>query len=214
MGLDWIVLDKPKQGCQIQFNTLTELLAQTNQQLNELDENSPDFDQTLEQYEQIKSQLASVSISKYDTTKCPKVGTSKKAKEYFISKMLPEIKKSHPTKSDEEIINDFSDYRIVELSPYKKPKTGFYGIMCSSLDFRGKGIGFANLLDENLRNEAYEDHEPNEAIEYSKKLRNCLAKYNKTKLTEEEKEEYDFIMAGAKWLEFWGKNSHGFHAWY
>ena len=213
MGLDWLVENKPKPGYELEYNNLSELLAQANAQLEELYEH-PDYALAYEHYKGIKAQLDLITISKYDTAKCPKVATSKKAKEYFIENILPGIKKSHPNKSDDEILEDFSEYRVVCLSPYKKPNTGFSGIMCSDLDFRGKGIGFAKLLDENLRNEAYEDHTPTEALDYAKRMRDCLAKYKKYKFTEEEREEYNFIMTGIKWLEFWGKKSHGFHAWY
>ena len=214
MGLDWIVESKPKPGCEMQYNTLSNLIAQADAQLDQLDSNSEEFAEALTKYHGMKEQLASVTITKYDTAKCPRVGKSKKAKQYFIDNHLPNLKNSHPKKTDEEIIGDFSDFHIVELSPYKTANTGFSGIMCSNLDFRGKGIGCSDLLSTELKEEAYEDHTPEESIDYASRLKTHLTQYKKSKLDDDQKEDWDFIMAGIKWLEFWGNRGHGYHAWF
>lgn len=214
MGLDWMVENKPKEGCELQYNTLSQLLEQVDLQLEQIDENSNEYTELLSQHKNIKEQLDSVSITKFSSAKCPRVGTSKKAKEYFIANILPDIKNFHANKTEGEILSDFSDFYVVELSPYKKPQTKFSGLMTSGLDFRGKGIGCCELLDDNLRDEAYQDHNPIEAADYATRMRSCLIKYKKSALDENKKSDYEFVMAGIKWLEFWSEKGHGFHAWY
>ncbi len=214
MGLDWIVEDKPKENCQLQFNTLTELIEQAQEQLEQIDSNSAEFEEAINKYNGLKEQLGSVSVSKYETAKCPKVSKSKKAREYFIQKYLPGIKTSHPQKTDDEILNDFSNFAIVDLSPYKSPNTGFSGLFCSGLDFRGKGIGCSSLLSDELKEEAFQDHRPAESVDYATRMKTHLAQYKKFPLNNEQKEEMGFLMKGIKWLEFWGKRGHGYYAWY
>ena len=84
----------------------------------------------------------------------------------------------------------------------------------SYLDFRGKSITFSNLINEKLKNEAYEDHTPEQCIEYANKLELSLSVHNKDNLNEKEKEYYSIIEKGIKWLKFWGNKGHGFHAWF
>ncbi len=214
MGLDWIVENKPKENCQMQFNTLNELLEQTQEQLEQMDSNSLEYEEVLNKYSGLKEQLDSVSVSKYETAKCPRVSKSKKARDYFIQKYLPGIKTSHPEKTNEEILKDFSDFAIIDLSPYKSPNTGFSGLFCSGLDFRGKGIGCSSLLSDELKEEAFQDHGPAESVDYAARMKTHLAQYKKSSLNNEQKEEIEFLIKGIKWLNFWGKRGHGYYAWY
>jgi hypothetical protein len=80
---------------------------------------------------------------------------------------------------------------------------------CNNLDFRGNVIGRSEILDENLRNEAYESHSAEECIEYAIKLEIFIENLN-----EEKKIECDYIVKAINWLKFWGKKGHGFYAWY
>ncbi len=83
-----------------------------------------------------------------------------------------------------------------------------------SLDFRGNVIGQSDILDEDLKMEAYEHHNAEQCIEYAIKLEIFIESLNKENLDEDEQEDYDYIVKGMKWLKFWGKKGHGYYAWY
>jgi len=86
--------------------------------------------------------------------------------------------------------------------------------LTSSLDFRGKVIGTADIIDEELAEEAYENHTPKQCIDYAERLEFAISSYNKDKLNEDEVDDFENINKGIKWLKFWGKNGHGYYAWY
>lgn len=77
MGLDWIVENKPKLGCELQYNTLLELFKQASSQLDDLNENSPEYELALTYFRGIKQQLDSVTVTKYDTSKTLKFAHQK-----------------------------------------------------------------------------------------------------------------------------------------
>ncbi len=109
----------------------------------------------------------------------------------------------------QDTISDFNEDELEELDDVMVGGS----FLTSSLDFRGKDITFSQLIDEELKDEAYEDHTPKECIQYANKLELSLSVHNKDNLSEEQKEDYDNIDRGIKWLKFWGTNGHGFHAW-
>ncbi len=148
-------------------------------------------------------------------------------KEYY--KIKRDIKKLNENRDDnintiseleEELIkvsitpvDTISDYNEEELEELDEIMTGG-SAFTSSFDFRGKGIGLCELLELNLREEAYEDHNPSECIEYAYALEDNLSRLDKDKLTEDEKDDFEFVEKGIKWLKFWGENGHGYYAWY
>jgi hypothetical protein len=85
--------------------------------------------------------------------------------------------------------------------------------LTSNYDYRGKIIGCADILNEELKEEAYEDHNAEQCIEYAYKLECFLESINKND-DDFDEEEYNDIIKGIKWLKFWGSNGHGYNAWY
>lgn len=81
-------------------------------------------------------------------------------------------------------------------------------------DFRGKVIGRADLLDEELQMEAYENHTAEECIEYAIKLELYIQHLNRDDLDENDQEDYDYLIKAIKWLKFWGFRGHGYYASY
>ena len=84
--------------------------------------------------------------------------------------------------------------------------------MTSNFDFRGEYVGQSDILAESLKEEAYDNHNAEQCIEYACKLEVYLESI--TELDEEEQEDYDCILKAIKWLKFWGSNGHGYYAWY
>ncbi len=81
-------------------------------------------------------------------------------------------------------------------------------------DFRGKVIGQSDILEEDLKMEAYENHNPEQCIEYAVKLEIFIEQLNKNDLDEDEEEDYDYLLKAIKWLKFWGCRGHGYCACY
>ena len=81
MGLDWIVLDKPREHKK-------DVYDQISKQIDELEQD--DYDELI--MEELVSKLKEVSISKYETLKCPKVGDNEDTVLYFIKNMYPYTK--------------------------------------------------------------------------------------------------------------------------
>ncbi len=108
-----------------------------------------------------------------------------------------------------DAMDDYTEEELNELDEI------FVGgsFLTSSFDFRGKQIGHSELIEEELKDEAYEDHNPKECIEYAEKLELSISAYNKETMNEDEKEDYDNVNRGIKWLKFWGKHGYGFTAW-
>jgi hypothetical protein len=204
MGLDWVILDKPKEGYENAYNELKNQIKQLHES-NDIDE---------EHIDNLNDQLKSISISKYETLKCPKVKSSNKSKQYFIDNIYNGIKHRYNNLTVDEVINIYANEYIVELSPYISGISNTASLLCSSCDFRGKGISYSNLIGQELSEEAYLDHTPDEMINYANKLQDKLKEYNKNELNEEQLEDYLFVKRGIKWLKFWGKKGHGYYAWY
>lgn len=107
-------------------------------------------------------------------------------------------------------INNLSDDDIVKLNNCLIGGS----FVSDDCDFRGKVIGQSDILSEELKNEAYEHHSSEQCIEYAIKLEIFIETLNKEDLTEDEQEDYDFIVKAINWLKFWGKLGHGYYAWY
>lgn len=110
----------------------------------------------------------------------------------------------------EDTINSLSEQEL------KDTEDIFEGgsFLTSNNDFRGKLVAYSELLNDDLIEEAHENHSAKQSIEYANKLEKYLVKYDYNNLNEEEKEDYDDIIRAIKWLRFWGKHGHGFTAWY
>ncbi len=86
--------------------------------------------------------------------------------------------------------------------------------LTSMHDFRGRKVSDSELINEELTEEAYEDHDAYKCIEYASRLEQNLSEYKYEELNEEQKDDYDDIIQAIKWLRFWGKHGHGYYAWY
>jgi hypothetical protein len=112
--------------------------------------------------------------------------------------------------SPQDTIGDLNDEELNDLDDIMEGGS----FLTSSLDFRGKAIGLADIIDEELAEEAYENHNPKQCIDYAERLEFAISSYNKDDLDEDEAEDLENISKGIKWLKFWGNNGHGYYAWY
>ncbi len=146
-------------------------------------------------------------------------------KEYSkIKKELAKLKENENESNEEEIMLLEKQLENISISPRDTINENNDGdlddileggsFLTSSLDFRGKAIGHADIIDEELAEEAYENHNPKQCIDYAERLELALSSYSKENLNEDETEDFENINKGIKWLKFWGNNGHGYYAWY
>jgi len=208
MGLDWILLEKPIAGNEALFY---ELKAKYNEEHERIVKNEAEESEQTTNLKNIKKDLEEISMNPYETLMCPKVSDSEVAKQYFIDNIYPYVNKEGKTIDDVLKLN--KDTYIIELSPeFNNFPSGTASFLTSTVDFRGQIIGRSDLIDDELREEAYEDHNAEEMLVYADKLEECLNKFNKEQTNEES--ELEDIADAIKWLRFWGSRSHGFRVWY
>jgi hypothetical protein len=206
MGLDWIVLDKPREDKKEVYDQI----------LNQIDElEQINYDESI--MEELCKKLKEVSVTKYETLKCPKVGDSEETVMYFIKNMYPYSKIRYNSNIITSL-NECKDQYIPQLSPeFDKISNHTTGIVTSIFDFRGGVIGNNSLLSSELRNEAYTDKNPEEMMIYADKLEIHIQKYNGKELeeiNEDQQMNYKLIKEGIYWLRFWAERDHGINAWY
>ena len=210
MGLDWILLDKPIGGNEALFY---ELKGKYNNEKNRIVKNEEEDAEKTINLQNINKELENISVNPYETIECPKVADSDVTRQYFIDNIYQFVKKEKDTRTLEEILEQNKDMYIVELSSeFNNFPTGTASFLTYKLDFRGQIIGRSDLIDDELREEAYEDHNSNQMLKYADKLEACLQKFDRNQ-TDEESELTD-IADAIKWLRFWGSKSHGFRVWF
>jgi hypothetical protein len=206
MGLDWIVSDKPREDKKKVYD-------QISKQIDELEQTN--YDELI--MEELYKKLKEVTISKYETLKCPKVGDNEETVMYFIKNMYPYSKIRYNTNIITSL-NECKDQYIPQLSPeFNKISGHTHGMITSVFDFRGGVIGNNDLLNLELRNEAYKSKTPEEMMLYADKLEIHIQEYTEEKLkkmNEDQKSSYKLIEEGIYWLRFWAEKDHGMEAWY
>ncbi len=81
------------------------------------------------------------------------------------------------------------------------------GMFVSPTSFRGKILRFVDDLSDDLKNEAYEDHDPDELVNYGRELKDAAESMP-------DGEGKDDTLNAATWCLFWGGHDFGMHAWY
>jgi hypothetical protein len=148
------------------------------------------------EYSKLKKQLKKLRL-KENEENCDEI--------MLLEKQLEDI-----SISPQDTISDLNEEELNELDEIMEGGS----FLTSSLDFRGKAIGLADIINEELQEEAYTDHTPKQCIDYAERLELAISSYNKENLDEDETEDFENISKGIKWLKFWGENGHGYHAWY
>ncbi len=185
MGLDWMLKDKPVEGKE--------------DRVAEIREELEDIDQDSDRAVTLKAELDSITVSAPETLGAPRVGIDANATEWFrgvyernhkeVVEATPEERKRGNqgfyefwSKPFEECLEAEKGKFVIDLTDYKlSTVTGMVGPPTS---FRGKCIGYAECISEELQGEAYEDHDPDEMIDYSIRLFAAVAEYLKEKLPE------------------------------
>ena len=225
MGLDWLLHgSKPKTGFEKQFHRI-------NDKLNALksDEKLPD-DKKKQLRSDLELALKSVSISPFEVIGAPRVGIDEDATEWFKREVFAPIQlrlakgKNAPRfvhywgRPFDEVVQDERGKFVVQLAKDQDGVAAISGILCSSLDFRGKAVALSEVITEALKSEAYDDHSGDECIDYADRLEAELVDFkvrhsdwaNRARI----KEDAEDIEAAVKWLRYWGSRGFGYTAWY
>lgn len=215
MGLDWMLHgSKPKPGCEPQYRRI-------NEKLSALDE---DESLSVEEEKQLRTDLEaaleSVSISPFQVIGAPRVGIDAEATEWFRRQVYEPVQvrlaretnpqfTAHWSRPFEVVLEEHRGKYVVELAKDQEGIAAISGMLCSSLDFRGKAVALAEGLPEALRNEAYDDHAPGACLDYADRLDAALEDFD-----DEHLDELIDIRAAVKWLRYWGSRGFGYSGWY
>jgi hypothetical protein len=153
-------------------------------------------DNQFELFYKIKHQLKSLYESNDSTS------------EEIASNLEEQLK--NITNSPEYTVNNLNDDGLNEYTEFMNNKHYLINIR----DFRGEFIAQSELLNDELKEEAYKYHNPENCIEYAIKLELFLENINLEELDEDLLYDYNSIIKAIKWLKFWGKNGHGYSPWY
>ncbi len=191
MGLDWMLNDKPKPG--VDIAVFDAALAALN--ANE--------DDALE--DGLKEAYKAVAHSTYDTLGVPQVGISEAATKHFIEVIVPSHREgieherqssspktsyiAHWTGTDEELLaRNYGIYLPEMVDEYENISTitawGPFRAMAGAFSFRGKAVGYCELLNEDLQNEAYGDMDPPAMADYASRIERVALSSAVMKLTE------------------------------
>jgi hypothetical protein len=173
MGLDW-VLDKRKARPEFEerYATVSRML----QQMREQGEAEPG-EELLKEYEEI-------SMSCYEAVGAPQVGIDEEATEWYRKNNYEPAQadakagklEGRPEMRDfwlqpfEKCLEEHKGQYVMELAEQQGGEAAVTGIAVQSIDFRGKVMRYIEGLDEDLVNEAWEDHTAEECLAYAKKL--------------------------------------------
>ena len=162
------------------------------------------------------------------TLEAPQIGVDPEADEWasnYYSELSAEIKSNpnpverlarflemYPT-VDSYIEQNAGKY-VAELAKNKGGLGKVVGMCVGPESFRGKMLRYMEWLDEDLRNEAYENHDPDELVGYGERLLAAAESQEPKAETEEHREEVQTLRDAATWCTFWGENGHSMAAWY
>lgn len=249
MGLDWCLWSRrPRDGKVLEYRRLTRKLEalENDEAVSEVERKRLRTD--------LEAALEQVSVSAYEIIQAPRIGVDKEADDWFKTNVyernrlaaLEEEEKPPPadplkpklySERDEEFIRKWSRPLHVLIAEEKgkyvsslaKRTEGLgriIGMMCSALDFRGQCIASATIFPEDLRNEAFDDHDPDAALDFAERLEEALTEFKNSTpdwkaRTEKDdygntvavKDEVEAVEAGIQWMRFWGNEGFGFSAW-
>jgi hypothetical protein len=213
MGLDWIVKSKPKPGAEnhIRCSELKEKIEELHESLEDHERNSPSATQVIEVITELREQLHRISVHPTVTAKCKIIGVDPEANEYAINKF------KNVKYSDIQIeakLEECYGQPVPHLCEDPDALAAYSGIAVSDFDFRGQALLNCPYFNFELRNEAFKDHNPEELLKYADKIELAFNNYKEVIDGTTELDEEEITKSALTWMRYWGKNGHGFEAWY
>tara|TARA_B100000131_G_scaffold221323_1_gene212853 strand:- start:39188 stop:39952 length:765 start_codon:yes stop_codon:yes gene_type:complete len=254
MGLDWCVRDKTIESQEVNLMfadaQLNKLMEERSEDFiafcKELGEDvptiypnplvdrwekTPNAINILERTRKWRLAKSVCVVTPMDTLGAPQIGMSKEAdewarehyKEVASSPGGEALRAKYPTVED--YIMDSQGKYVSELATRKEGMVGPSGICVGPESFRGKVLGYIDWLDEALVSEAWEDHSPEDLLDYGERLLEAAESFEKSILSMPEEilssqapsdamSEVELVKEAANWCKFWGSEGHSMHAWY
>ena len=223
MGLDMRPMGKPKKGFEKRFVEIFKMISQDKIP-------QPTFADKLRgkkfpTKEELLQEWFANQIQTYETIKAPRVGRDREADDWIKSK-YDELEQKPPL---EEYLKKYEGYYVIELA---KEQDGVPVYMMPGEDknvFRGQFLrDCEDIIGEDLVSEAWNTKLANETLDYGNRLMAAadkLAKehnleYLKTQRLPPNTDEnileskLHILFSLAKWLIFYGKNGHGYEAYF
>ncbi len=171
MGLDWCLSDKPKPGVDY-----AEFLA------------------ARDGGDEMRDAYNALACSPMETVGVPQVGIDQAATDYFLKDIVPSHREAinkgtNPPHveawggTDEELVAKHHGDYLPELAEAYKLST-ITGMIAGAFSFRGKAVGYSELIGEELQNEAYGDMNPYEMSTYAKRIEDSAIESVKEQLKE------------------------------
>lgn len=172
MGLDWCVRDKPRPGFEERVIELREEV----ESLSVIPEEKRDE----KRLRDLAKELDAATICPGETINAPRVGIDEAATRWFLEEVYQPrregikttdsaLAREYWSREFEDVLEDEKGKYVIQLSSYDKSTCT--GIAANGVSFRGKMVGYCETwIEEGLRNEAYEDHEAAETLDYGKRL--------------------------------------------
>ncbi len=225
MGLDMRPMGKPKKGFEKRFVEIFEMITQDRIP-------KPTFFDKLRgkrmpTKEQLLQEWRTNLIPTYETIKAPRVGRDKEADDW-IKERYNELEQKP---SLEEFLKDCEGYYVIELAKEQDGVPVYVNVLAGEDRnvFRGQFLrDCEDIIGKDLVDEAWNSKFANETLGYGNRLMaiaDKLAKehnleYLKTQRyppkTDEKaiESKLHIVYSLAKWLIFYGKNGHGYEAYF
>ena len=223
MGLDMRPMGKPKPGFEERFNEIFKIIQGTEKQKISF------IDKLKGKKELSKDELLKEwfenQIPTYETIKAPRVGRDKEANDWIKQK----YEESDKSKSESDFIKDFDGFYVIELAKELDGVPKYISLQEDENVFRGQFMqDCIDLIGEDLVNEAWETKLAGATLDYGNRLMTVADKIASEKGLQYLKEQrmppdsdetsieskLHIVYSLAKWLIFYGKNGHGYEAYF
>ena len=236
MGLDWLAGNKPKPGFETEFRELLDAKARGEEA----------SEQTIERFHEI-------SLAAYTQVGAPIVGTDSEADAWVLLRVrsneleeqelqaiygddidLSKPENAKPRDDDErETLTKMEGYRVLELAPpcdgLPRYTMGAFSDHVDLTSFRGKFLhDCEDIIGEELLEKAYEDHMPDELVEFGNTLlehakrfaadNDCEHVADMRELPDDDESEAahraHILFAAGRWCVYWGSRGHFLDTWF
>lgn len=228
MGLDMRPMGKPKPGFEDRYKEIFNLLQSKNEEPKQgfwgkLFGKEKGLSE--EEREKLTDEWFSIQIPSYETIQAPRVGRDAEANEWAKKKYEESDKKI----SEEEFIKNLDGYYVIPLAKEQEGVPVYISLAEDENVFRGQFMrDTVDLIGEKLAYEAWETKLADETLDYGQRLMSVADKiakengleYLKTQDAAPEADEealeskLHIVYSLARWLIFYGKNGHGYEAYF
>jgi len=223
MGLDMRPMGKPKPGFEKRFVQIMRIIEGKEEQKLSFIEKL--MGKKIKSKEELLDEWFSNQIPAYETIKAPRVGRDKEADEWIKNK-YEELENKPPLN---EFLNEYKGYYVIELAKEKDGVPVYISLGEDQNVFRGQFLkNCTDLIGEDLVSEAWQTKLGAETLDYGNRLMEIASKIAAENNLEYLKEQrfppktdensmeskLHIIFSLAKWLIFYGKNGHGYEAYF